>query len=82
MVLKPALQGVGLDFSEPKVAHQLGLSLDPRVLFDRKMPLNLLSFWQNMYFSTYSLVGNNVLSCQRNKSSLEYVDMSVRGEIC
>lgn len=80
MVLRPALQGFGLDFSEPKVAHQLGLSLDPKVLFDRKMALNLLSFWQNICFSTYSL-GNNAVSCQRNKSSLEYVDMRMRGEI-
>lgn len=55
MVLRPALQGVGLDFSEPKVALTLGLSLDPKDFLTGKMSLNLLSFWQNIYFSTYSL---------------------------
>ena len=75
-VLGPALQGVGLYFSEPWVVRQLELSVDNSVLIDRKMSLNFLPF-QAEYIFQNIVFGNNALSCQRNKSSLEYLGMRV-----
>lgn len=74
MVLRPALQGVSLHFSEPWVVHQLELSVDNSALIDRKMSLNFLPF-QAKYIFQNIVFGNNALSCQRNKSSLEYLGM-------